>query len=147
MFVDIQPRRSLDSFPGLPPIPCPPDSNSHGIISFAVPHPLNSFVSYRYKNRGGQGTASLLSLPTIDLTPLAATLMGLTTSVANKRLTETYVETKPLKCNTYKKTRGGTPRRFDSLTFRRWKRVFQSLPSQPSPVLSFGRSSELITHD
>jgi len=29
-------------------------SNSHGIISFADPHPLNSAKSYRYKNIGGR---------------------------------------------------------------------------------------------
>ena len=35
--------------------PFPAPSNSHGIISFADPHPLNPVVSYRYKNIGGQG--------------------------------------------------------------------------------------------
>ncbi len=37
------------------PVRPPLSSNSHGIISFADPHPLNSFVSYRYKNAGGEG--------------------------------------------------------------------------------------------
>jgi hypothetical protein len=33
--------------------------NSHGIISFADPHPLNSVVSYRYEIIGGEATVSL----------------------------------------------------------------------------------------
>jgi hypothetical protein len=45
-------------FTTLTPVPlpdCPP--NSHGIISFADPHPLNSVVSYRYKIIGEGGAA------------------------------------------------------------------------------------------
>jgi hypothetical protein len=38
--------------------PFPASSNSHGIISFADPHPLNPVVSYRYINIGGQGPGS-----------------------------------------------------------------------------------------
>src|SRR5216684_2392881 len=37
------------------PIPQPLPPKSHGIISFADPHPLNPVVSYRYKNLGGRG--------------------------------------------------------------------------------------------
>ncbi len=70
MFVATQPRRPLDSFSGPTPTPCPPlvlsvaegSPNSHGIISFTDPHPLNSFVSYRYKNiRGREVPPTFLS--------------------------------------------------------------------------------------
>src|SRR5260370_7325725 len=44
--------------------PFPAPSNSHGIISFADPHPLNPVVSYRYKNIGGQGAPPGLQLST-----------------------------------------------------------------------------------
>jgi hypothetical protein len=55
VFAKPQPRRTLDSFSGLTPAPCPLSPNSHGIISFTDSHPLNSVVSYRYKNIGGRG--------------------------------------------------------------------------------------------
>jgi hypothetical protein len=43
--------------------PFPAPSNSHRIISFADPHPLNPVVSYRYKNIGGQGPGSSSYFP------------------------------------------------------------------------------------
>jgi hypothetical protein len=55
VFVTHHPRRSFRFFPSLAPAPRHRSSNSHRIIPFADPHPLNSVVSYRYKNIGGQG--------------------------------------------------------------------------------------------
>jgi hypothetical protein len=62
VFIKAYPRRTSDSFSRLT-FTCPEygrkislsldgSANSHGIISFADPHPLNSVASYRYKNRG-----------------------------------------------------------------------------------------------
>jgi hypothetical protein len=53
VFAAIHPRRSLDSFPGLIPIPCPLSRNYHGIIFFADPHPLTPIESNSYRNRRG----------------------------------------------------------------------------------------------
>jgi hypothetical protein len=71
---------------------------SFAVNSFADPHPLNSVASIFYKNIGGRGRgilvlslfiASLLHclLASSSLSPLAATLMYLPASIANKRLT------------------------------------------------------------
>ncbi len=68
MFVKLQPRRSLDSFAGLTPTPCPLSPNSHGIISFADPHPLTSIELHPCKNLGGTG-----HLPLSDPYPLVPT--------------------------------------------------------------------------
>jgi len=43
------------------------DLNSHGIISFTDPHSLNSVVSYRYKNIGGQGPSSSSYFPSASV--------------------------------------------------------------------------------
>src|SRR5580693_8329708 len=53
------------------PIPTPdlPAPKSHQIISFADPHPLNSVVSYRYKNTGGGGGHPRRSRPTSSHSP------------------------------------------------------------------------------
>src|SRR5229473_7825576 len=72
MLVAIRPRRPLDSFSGLIPTPCPPlllsvseaSPNSHGINSFADPHPLNPVASILYKNLGGRGYLQLSLLGT-----------------------------------------------------------------------------------
>jgi hypothetical protein len=55
VFAKLQPRRSLDSSSSLTSIPCLRSPNSHGIISFADPHPITPTESYRYKNIGGRG--------------------------------------------------------------------------------------------
>jgi len=72
--------------------------NSNRIISFADPHLLTPVTSYRYKNHRGQGGLSpssnfqpstfnsRLSAPP-SLSPLSATLIDFSESVANKRLT------------------------------------------------------------
>src|ERR1700682_2981301 len=60
VFAATHPRQSLDSLSGSTPAPRPLTPNSHGIISFADPHPLNSVVSYRYKNIGGSGVFLIL---------------------------------------------------------------------------------------
>jgi hypothetical protein len=99
---------------------------SHGIISFTDSHPLNSVVSYRYKNIGGQGapppnprpprpicqftlsTEKQRKCPNsaqfwCNLSPLDATLLNPLICVANKGLA---AMPKSFKCNTYKKHRG-----------------------------------------
>ena len=96
VFVATHPRRSLDSFSRPTSTPHHPYPKSHGITSFTDPHPLSSVVSYRFKNMAGRGIlvlslfiTSLLHylLASSSLSPLAATLMDLRASVANKRLT------------------------------------------------------------
>src|SRR6266849_4826310 len=81
------PRRSPNFFLGATRAPHPLSPKSHGIISFADPHPLNSVVSYRYKNHSGAGasfpsqTSNLKSLTSLfatdpknpPITPLFAT--------------------------------------------------------------------------
>ena len=47
--------RSLNFSRGWNSIPRTHFSNSHGIISFADPHLLNLFISYRYTNHRGAG--------------------------------------------------------------------------------------------
>jgi len=82
------------------------DSKSFPLNSFVDPHPLTPVASILYKNMGGQGVPrSAISCPHFASTsPLAATLMDLPASVANKRLT---ARAKPFRCNTYKKPGGG----------------------------------------
>src|SRR5713101_1271751 len=53
------PRRPPDSFFALTPAPSRLAPNSHGIISFADPHPLTLLESYRFKNIGGRGHLQL----------------------------------------------------------------------------------------
>jgi hypothetical protein len=106
-------------------------SKSHQILSFAGPHPLTLLESYRFKNMAGRGYSLPSDLQTFrranvphsprsfpylvtslshyflassSLSPLAATLMDLPASVANKRLTTLA---KPFRCNTYKNHGGG----------------------------------------
>ncbi len=81
------------------------DSKSFPLNSFVDPHPLTPVASILYKNMGGQGVPrSAISCPHFASTsPLAATLMDLPASVANKRLT---ARAKPFRCNTYKKPGG-----------------------------------------
>src|SRR5207244_1139191 len=82
-------RRSLDSFFGPTAISCRLSSNSHGIISFADPHPLNPAESYRYKNHGGRGpSGQILHLRLhAPLSHLESTLMRSSTSVDSNALT------------------------------------------------------------
>ncbi len=58
VFAKLQPRRTLGSFRSQIPTLGPLSPNSHGIISFADPHPLTLLESYRFKNIGGQGAPS-----------------------------------------------------------------------------------------
>jgi len=70
-------RRPLHSSPNL-----------HGIISFADARPFTTIKSYRYKKIGRRGRVAAHGvLPTLALSPLAATLTELPASVASKRLT------------------------------------------------------------
>ncbi len=64
MFAKLHPRRSLDSFSCLTSTPRPQSPNSHGIISFADPHPQTHLESYRLKNVGGRGCSQLSRLGT-----------------------------------------------------------------------------------
>jgi len=87
--------------------------NSHGIISFTDPHPLNSVVSYRYKIMGGEATISLRSfdfqLSTINLVPLNSftchTSENSPVSPAIATLPKTRVSN-PCVCHTYSTTPG-----------------------------------------
>src|SRR6266567_3304343 len=87
-------------------ISTPLNPNSLPFNPFADPHPLNLYATIFYKNmaREGDAPAPAGSLPTLALSPLAATLMDLSASVANKRLTG---QAKLFRCNTYKNPRGG----------------------------------------
>jgi hypothetical protein len=89
VYTESKPRRSAAPLLSPTSIPTSMRRNSHGIISFADPHPLNSVLSYRYKNMGGRGEAISPSpcFP-LPLSLLVATLMGPLVSVANKRLIE-----------------------------------------------------------
>ena len=98
VFVATHPRRSLDSFSRPTSTPHHPYPKSHGITSFTDPHPLSSVLSYRFRNMAGEGHSRstsvhyvVTSLPHLlassSLSPVAATLMDLRASVANKRLT------------------------------------------------------------
>ena len=67
----------------------PTPRNSHGIISFADPHPLNPAESYRYKNHGGRGALwKILHLRLhTPLTHLESTLARWATSGDSNGLT------------------------------------------------------------
>ena len=67
----------------------PTPRNSHGIISFADPHPLNLAESYRYKNHGGRGALwKILHLRLhAPLTHLESTLVRWFTNVDSNGLT------------------------------------------------------------
>jgi hypothetical protein len=90
---------------------------SHGITSFADPHPLNPVEPYRYKIRGSGGFFCSSDFRPSNfhrlgpLNPLAATLVDLPASVANKRLT---ARLNPLDATNYKKHRGGAARLWNS---------------------------------
>src|SRR5712664_2138346 len=55
VFAKLHSRPSLDSFSRPTPTPRHPSPKSHGIKSFADPHPLNPVASILYKNSGGKG--------------------------------------------------------------------------------------------
>ncbi len=81
------------------------DSKSFPLNSFADPHLLTPVASIFYKNSGGQGVprSAIPCRHFASISPLAATLMDLLVSVANKRLTALA---KPFRCNIYKKAGG-----------------------------------------
>jgi len=85
---------------------------SHGITSFADPHPLNPVEPYRYKIRGSGGFFCSSDFRPSNfhrlgpLSPLAATLVDLPASVANKRLT---ARLNPLDATLTKNTGVGLP--------------------------------------
>ena len=54
-------------FLGRIPIPQQPSSKSHGINLFADSHPLNSVLSYRYKNVHGRGYLQLADLASFKI--------------------------------------------------------------------------------
>jgi len=117
-------RRPVDFSHGRNSILCPHFPNSNRIISFADPHLLNPFASYRYKKPGGRGH-SRVGFRNVLLTPLDATLTNMPLSVDSKRLTE---KAKSFRCNTYKKPgEGAHP---SSQTF------FWPLAPTSSPILT-----------
>ena len=69
----------------------PTPRNSHGIISFADPHPLNPAESYRYKNHGRRGEGALWKILHLrlhaPLTHLESTLVRWFTNVDSNGLT------------------------------------------------------------
>src|SRR5713101_2229896 len=96
-------------------IPIPPSlsPNSHRIISFTDPHPLNSVVSYRYKNIGGRGRRS---------------------DVQTFRRADVPYPPKSFSCTTYKKPGvGGSP---DHYPLSR-SLIFRTLFQVPYPVSPF----------
>ena len=110
MFVESHPRLVL-AFPALRTVPLPHYlPNSFPLNPFADPHPLTPVASILYKNTGGGPQLIHPHSPfSAPLSPLAATLMDLPASVANKRLT---VELNPLDATLTKNqgegaTRGG----------------------------------------
>src|SRR6266481_8728252 len=125
VFTKLHSRRSRNSFLSQTPIRSSPSPNSHGINSFANPHPLTPVASIFYKNRPGRGT-STATVPVFNspsLNPLDATLTDALVSVANKGLMEIL---SPLDA-TLTKNRGGechgrldnfpftlSPQRFDA---------------------------------
>jgi len=107
VYIASHPRRSPASFLDQTPVPYAPAPKSLSHNLFADPHPLNLYATIFYKNMPGRGYSRpfdvetfqhadlppfLTSLPhylltSSSLSPLAATLMDLPASVANKRLT------------------------------------------------------------
>jgi hypothetical protein len=91
--------------PSLNPVPVsqPHSPNSHGIISFADPHPLTSIESYRSKDFGWVGTL----FPTISIHDrfnfFRCNIYGPPRKCCKQR---TYFLTNSFRCNTYKKQRG-----------------------------------------
>src|SRR6266436_2457116 len=59
VFVKRFSRLSAVPFPSRIPVPRRSFPKCHEIISFADPHPLNSVLSYRYKNIAGRGSLSI----------------------------------------------------------------------------------------
>jgi hypothetical protein len=114
VFAATHPRRSLDPF-SLPSHTSRPTSpNSHGIISFADPHPLTPVVSILYKNMGGGRVFS--SHPSLCRDPVGVIGRSRFNSFRCNTYKpprkcckqKTYGLAKPFRCNTYKKTPGGT---------------------------------------
>src|SRR5713226_8170229 len=126
VYIASHPRRSPASFLDQSPVPYAPAPKSLSHNLFADPHPLNLYATIFYKNMPGRGYSRpfdvetfqhadlppfLTSLPhylltSSSLSPLAATLMDLPASVANKRLT---VRLSPLAATLTKNTGGEPP--------------------------------------
>jgi hypothetical protein len=104
-----------------PPISLRLRRNSHGIITFADPHSLNSFVSYRYENIGG-GLAPRRSdvPPYFDISPFLSSHCALFCAVA--RLKPFLFKCFRTLCP--KTTRGGVSME---------GRLFRDYPSFPFP--------------
>jgi hypothetical protein len=62
-------------------------------LSFADPHPLSSFVSYRYKNLGGRGLAATRPESPMDGEPEVAAR-----TVCATKLIEAHLSAAPLTC-------------------------------------------------
>ena len=105
------PRPDSNFFPDLVPVSYAQSPNSHGIISFADPHPLTPVVSYRCKVVGGERVC-----PTVRSQVLTPTLRPHKSSRCNTYAPprkcckqKTYFFGKPFRCNTYKKQGGSLP--------------------------------------
>ena len=110
VFAAVQPRRSLHSFRGRTPIPSSLTPKSHGIISFADPHPLTLIESYRFK----KDYPARMRVPSdnreswdlgLARKPFTCNTYGAPRKCCKQR---TYGLAKPFRINTYKK-HGGSP--------------------------------------
>jgi hypothetical protein len=104
VFAATHPRRPLASFHGLTSIPCPLSPKSLPFNLFADPHPLNPVISILYKNRGGGTYAGLIS-PDLGAVSSHSCHKSFSCNTCCKQMT--YSQTKPFRCNTYKKHGGG----------------------------------------
>jgi hypothetical protein len=106
VFVESHPRRSLASFPGPTSISCPPSPKPFPFISFADPHVLNPYSSYRSKNHGGRAYPELLSRDPVGVTADSRFKSFSCNTYEPPRKCckqKTYPEAKSFSCNTYKK--------------------------------------------
>jgi len=132
-------------------------SNFHSPYTLPGSVSSKSCVCHSYENTGGVGVffpfRSPLTCPNSwghchsCLNSFSCNTYGSPRKCCKQK---TYYLSKSFRCNTYKKPGGAsTPSTF--------RRVFEpspspdpagvTAPSQPSPVLSFGRNLELTTHD
>ena len=104
-----------------PPIPLRFRRNSHGIISFADPHHLNSVVSYRYKDTG---RGAFLGFQRSNIQPSNRSYRGFWERRSRPgRDVPTYSDSKSFICNTY-----AAPRKCCK------QKTYGSTKSQLSPV-------------
>jgi hypothetical protein len=104
-------RPGSNFFPDLVPVSCAQSRNSHGIISFAGPHPLTPVVSYRCKIVGGERVYPTVRPQVLTLTLRSHKSSRCSTYGSPHKCCKqrTYGLTKSFRCNTYKKQGGSLP--------------------------------------